>query len=281
MQVTEFILNLHINSINESEEQKQQSEQPLKKARTNGDQTITMNASLLEGDDFLWRYIQENNTGNDMSLINNPDDDTEMEDELQKLKESIKAEFIDFTNHCGMINWVEMVKKYPTTKYSKDTSDERLRATVVTTKDPIYVGSLFNVLKWWKEEGQMRFPKIALAAMIILGKPYHNGFQERVFSTGTWTDGKLKQRLTSRNLELSVLDKINSERCYNLLSSIKSLTENEGTDDSKYVEQFFETKTNVEPILTVEDINEDNLETVEIDFEDMEDENETDSADET
>lgn len=69
-----------------------------------------------------------------------------------------------------------MVKKCSTIKYNKDT-DERYQAKF-NTMDCINVGSLFDVLKWWKEEGQRSFPKMVLAAMTFLGKPYHNAMKK-------------------------------------------------------------------------------------------------------
>jgi NADH dehydrogenase/NADH:ubiquinone oxidoreductase subunit G len=45
-----------------------------------------------------------------------------------------------------------------------------------------------------------------------LGKPTHNGFQERVFSRGVYLDGKLKKRLKEENFEMSVLNSFNEQR---------------------------------------------------------------------
>jgi hypothetical protein len=45
-----------------------------------------------------------------------------------------------------------------------------------------------------------------------LGKPTHNGFQERVFSRVVYLDGKLKKRLKEENFEMSVLNSFNEQQ---------------------------------------------------------------------
>ena len=125
------------------------------------------------------------------------------------------------------------------------------------------------------KQGHLRFPKVAVAASIVLGKPYHNGFQERVFSTGTWSDGKLKQRMTSDNLELSVLDKVNSDRCAKLLASIVELKIEKDEISKNFIEDFFSKATadTGKDVLTQEDITQETIEaieTVELNLDDSE-----------
>jgi hypothetical protein len=57
-------------------------------------------------------------------------------------------------------------------------------------KDAYYAFKFFDLYKWWHVFGKKRWPEMATAASIMLGKPTHNGFQERVFSRGTYTDTK-------------------------------------------------------------------------------------------
>jgi hypothetical protein len=50
--------------------------------------------------------------------------------------------------------------------------------------DAFYVSKFFSCMTWWKLN-EKKYPELAVAANIVLGKPTHNGFQERVFSRGT------------------------------------------------------------------------------------------------
>lgn len=75
----------------------------------------------------------------------------------------------------------EMKRKNKTIDYFK-----------ISNKDALYVAQFFDVTTWWKEH-EAKFPELAISASIILGKPTHNAFQERVFSRGTYTDTKLKR----------------------------------------------------------------------------------------
>jgi hAT family C-terminal dimerisation region len=79
-------------------------------------------------------------------------------------------------------------------------------------KDASYTSKFFDVLQWWKVEGSKNFEMLASVAIIFLGKPTHNAFQERVFSRGTYCDTKLKKRMKEENFEMSVLNSFNSQR---------------------------------------------------------------------
>ena len=65
------------------------------------------------------------------------------------------------------------------------------------------------MLEWWKIKESL-YPELAVGACIVLGKPTHNAFQERVFSRGTYTDTKLRKQLKEESFEMSVLNAVNS-----------------------------------------------------------------------
>jgi hypothetical protein len=50
----------------------------------------------------------------------------------------------------------------------------------------------FDLLLWWKQAGSMSFAEVSCAALVMMGKPTHNAFQEWVFSRGTYKDSLLK-----------------------------------------------------------------------------------------
>jgi hypothetical protein len=52
----------------------------------------------------------------------------------------------------------------------------------------------------WKRMGMKQWPHITVAAFIVLLKPFHNWFQETVFSHGSYKDNKLKKRVTVANI---------------------------------------------------------------------------------
>lgn len=56
---------------------------------------------------------------------------------------------------------------------------------------------------------------------MFLGKPTHNGFQERVFSRGTYVDGKLRKRLKEENFEMSVLNSFNITRVQHIRQTMQ------------------------------------------------------------
>jgi hypothetical protein len=47
--------------------------------------------------------------------------------------------------------------------------------------------------------------------LIVLAKPIHNGFQERVFSRGTFTDDQLRRTMKESTSECAFLEAINCD----------------------------------------------------------------------
>jgi guanylate kinase len=78
-------------------------------------------------------------------------------------------------------------------------------------KDPLYAVRMFDVFGWWQQLGRNKFKNLELCALIVLAKPIHNGFQERVFSRGTFTDDQLRRKMKESTFELSILEAINCD----------------------------------------------------------------------
>ncbi|OWZ09682.1 hypothetical protein PHMEG_00017578 [Phytophthora megakarya] len=68
-----------------------------------------------------------------------------------------------------------------------------------------------DVLQWFRDEGQHKFPSIALLARIHLGKISSSAFQERVFSTDGIGMGPLRTRTDDRRSEKQLLLRYNRE----------------------------------------------------------------------
>jgi hAT family C-terminal dimerisation region len=117
-------------------------------------------------------------------------------------------------------------------------------ATKINKSTPDYAGPRFDVLHWWKTIGMTVYPKLALAAPIILGKPAHNGYQERVFSIGKYCDNTLRNKMKPNNFEMRVLDTVN--RFNDGIESFQQLAQS--TEPTKFVNNFF-TKKNLKLIL--------------------------------
>ena len=64
---------------------------------------------------------------------------------------------------------------------------------LVYTRMRVIQPGFFDVLQWWKLVGKLKYKEIAVAATLFLGRPTHNGFQDTVFSRGTYSDTKLQK----------------------------------------------------------------------------------------
>jgi hypothetical protein len=60
--------------------------------------------------------------------------------------------------------------------------------------------------------GARTFVEVKCAALVMLGKPTHNTFQESVFSQGTYKDSLLKKSLKEDKFEMVVLNSLNGEQ---------------------------------------------------------------------
>ena len=161
------------------------------------------------------------------------------------------------------IDWQELVERYPSEDFLKyKLQDEKRHALKINKyKDVQYIARLFNVFKWWRESGSANYPKLATAARIILVKPYHNGYQERVFSRGTYADGVLRKCILENHYEMRVLESLNHGNVARLFSSMQEELKASSTkhgDEARYIKEFFDSGNNphCETILVPHDVEE-------------------------
>jgi hypothetical protein len=158
---------------------------------------------------------------------------------MEDCKKSIEHEFISYIEYCKKINWKETLAKHGTEKYQKLLKDKALNEQKMNI-NPRYVRYLFDVIGWWRDTGYKLFPRLAVAALIVLAKATHNGYQERVFSIGTFLDSKQQKRRELRHYEMDVLQRINS----GLMQEEEYWEEIQATDhdqnDKDILEKFFE-----------------------------------------
>jgi len=124
------------------------------------------------------------------------------------LRELISKEVLQYNNYCNSIEWKDAIEAYPTQKYI----DLKKANGVITNKmfNPQFIWTTFNVMDWWCNYAVKLFPRVAVAAFIILPKAAHNGFQERVFSIGTYVDTKLQKKRAKVHYEMDVIQRINA-----------------------------------------------------------------------
>jgi hypothetical protein len=77
---------------------------------------------------------------------------------------------------------------------------------LVTSKILLFV---LMLLSFWKDMCD-KYEELGVAAL-VLGKPTHNAFKERVFIRGTYTNTKLKKCIQQDTFEMSVLNAVNNK----------------------------------------------------------------------
>jgi hypothetical protein len=137
------------------------------------------------------------------------------EEKLTEMKIKIRSEIDKYFLHCRSIDWVKTLEDHPTENYVKEEVQAVLMENNTQLKNPLYLAHRFDVLAWWRKVGSIMFPFMSVGAPIILAKPAHNGYQERVFSLGKFCDSPLRNKQTAANFEMRVLDTINkNNKCF-------------------------------------------------------------------
>lgn len=129
------------------------------------------------------------------------------EDEDNIRADKVLAEWLELEP-----DWLEIATRQNPTK----TKDELNKDLNIGKPKGLYWSMLglykhVDVLEWFREEGEERFPSIALLARIHLGKVSSSAFQERVFSSGGIVMGPLRTRTDHRRSEKQLLLKHNRD----------------------------------------------------------------------
>jgi hAT family C-terminal dimerisation region len=128
----------------------------------------------------------------------------------EEFETKISKQFETYYDECGRLDLEEYVLLYKNSKYDAVTKKgtEVLVDKIKNKIDLAYITSITDVTNYWKNNN-LKYEELSVAALILLGKPTHNAFQERVFSRGTYTDTNLKKRLKATSFEMSVLNAVN------------------------------------------------------------------------
>jgi hypothetical protein len=129
---------------------------------------------------------------------------------------------------------------------------------------------MFDPLDWWLEVGRVHYPLIFPLALIRLAVPDSNGTQERVFSSCTWIDDKLRTRQCENTFEMKVLLYRNKELIKRLQALMATaLSEEEMMQralemvDEMFGEDGAVTESEVEEIEDTEDVPEEDDRSIE------------------
>jgi hypothetical protein len=132
------------------------------------------------------------------------------ENKRKTLKENVQEEVQNYLNYCKDLNIEQLLDTYGTDEYftMKLNKDKTIKK-IFQSGDPLKCSNLFDLMKWWRNYGCKKYQLLGSAASVALGKPTHNGFQERVFSRGTYQDCKLKKRMSEDGFEMAILNALN------------------------------------------------------------------------
>jgi hypothetical protein len=153
-------------------------------------------------DDFLVQIMKQRRQ-NENGITN--DDQTGVQ---QRVEQILEKELDGYFTYIAGIDYVDLIRQFPSDKYNEKTFNQD---QVTLVKDPIYTARMFDVFAWWRVLGRNRFKFLEVCALIVLGKPIHNGFQERVFSRGTFTDDQLRRKMKESTFECAILEGINCD----------------------------------------------------------------------
>lgn len=96
-------------------------------------------------------------------------------------------------------------------RMNKDTSDIDWKRVKGVSPDVLYISSKFDMLEWWKTQGKTKYWDVFVAGLPTMALPAANAFLERIFSTATWFDDPLRQKLGHERFEMGVLLGVNQD----------------------------------------------------------------------
>jgi hypothetical protein len=133
------------------------------------------------------------------------------ETQRSDLRAKIKKSMDDYRSYCENMNMEKYLEDNGNDLYKSMVKNKTIELLKIQFDDALYCSKFFDASKWWMKH-QTKYPELAMGASIILGKPTHNAFQERVFSRGTYSDTKLRKRLREEYFEMSVINSVNGKQ---------------------------------------------------------------------
>jgi hypothetical protein len=174
-----------------------------------------------------------------------------------KLRKKIKSQMDSYKDYCRKIKMGSYLEDNGNDLYKSMVANKTIDTNKIKFENALYVSKFFDAAKWWMKH-ESKYPELAMGASIMLGKPSHNAFQERVFSRGTYADTKLRKKLKEEYFEMSVLNAVNDKQIddiYHIMQPTIMLREK---DKQQEMKAFMEQRKNELDLLKQIDIVEDN-----------------------
>jgi hypothetical protein len=219
--VLESVYSLHEKSVrNDIEIKKEQATIENERKRVESNLNNDADLNNIEGlDEHTKQLVRQLRTKGKLNVtVGSKEDNIDVDKTLKDYKKKLKNQLNTYREFWTSddLNMITVLDEFGNDRYKMDKQKNEINYIMITlVKDAAYVGKYFDVLSWWRAN-QKVYPELGVRAAIVLGKPTHNGFQERVFSRGTYQDTKLKKRLKEENFEMSVLNAINNRKVENL-----------------------------------------------------------------
>jgi hypothetical protein len=224
----DYVYELHVKVVDRKtpeeifQEQKEEEERLKREAEENDELKKEVEMLETEVDEFTRSLYEDVITMNRQAGCENSNalrkDENYYREKRRALYETIKAQVITYIKYCRDMNMMLTLEQYGNELYKNDILCNLVnRSKISIYCDAIYVAKYFDLLMWWKQEGSRSFVEISCAALVLLGKPTHNAFQERVFSRGTYKDSVLKKKLKEDKFEMSVLNSLNGAQVKNFV----------------------------------------------------------------
>lgn len=159
------------------------------------------------------------------------------------LRRKIAAMMVTYKDECKKIKMASYLEENGNDLYKSMVAKKTIDRKKIQAKDPLYVSKFFDAAKWWMKH-EIQFPELAMGASIMLGKPSHNAFQERVFSRGTYSDTKLRKRLKEEHFEMSVMNAVNNKLIDDIFHIMQPAIMRKERDRQQEMKLFLEKRKN-------------------------------------
>ncbi len=200
-----------------------------------------MNDQELDLFSFLKQRIETEN----VASTNNHD---KIDKKKKDLRNRIELSIEKYRDDCRKMCMATYLTENGNELYKMMLAKNKIDHGRIKKWDVLYISKFFDAVKWW-QDNEKQYAEISAAASILLGKPTHNGFQERVFSRGTYSDTKLRKRLKEEHFEMSVLNAINGKQIDELYDLMKPTIMEKEMERQELLKDFLE-KRSKEPDLT-------------------------------
>jgi hAT family C-terminal dimerisation region len=198
------------------------------------------NRELNDQEKELFSFVRERVTIEKEIVNNSYENILRLKKDLRK---KIKSSLKNYKVECRNMDMLQYLEENGNKLYKTMVANKKLEVDRILGNDALYVSKLFDATKWWQDH-ELKYPELTLAATILLGKPTHNAFQERVFSRGTYTDTKLRKRLREEFFEMSVLNAVNGKQIDEIYDLMKPTIIANETNRTEYMKEFLESRNN-------------------------------------